>query len=290
LEGVLRIDAHQHFWHYDANDYAWISESMTILRDDFLPKHLEILLKQKGMEGCVAVQARQSLEETRWLMLLAAKHPMILGVVGWIDICDDNLTSQLAEFKSNTYLKGFRHVLQDEADANFMLHPLFIRGLKVLAQYGYSYDILVHADQLPQVCQLVRQLPVMNLVIDHIAKPNIAIKQWHGWQEYIKELASFSHVHCKVSGMVTEADWQHWSVEDIRPYWQHVYQCFGSERLMFGSDWPVCQLAASYETVHDLLEEFINESDPQIKNHIMGETAAYFYRLAAPKQIKGIEK
>lgn len=284
----MRVDTHQHFWRYDAQEYDWISEDMSVLKQDFLPDQLAIELERKAIAGCIAVQARQSLQETRWLLSLAVKHPMILGVVGWIDLCDDNLPSVLKEFDGNGLLKGFRHVLQDEKDADFMLQPAFIKGLKTLAEHGYSYDILINSGQLPQVCQLVKQLPEMRLVLDHIAKPDISAGQWQDWQEYMRYLSTYPHVYCKVSGMITEANWHHWKQEDIRPYWEHVHQCFGSKRLMYGSDWPVCQLAGSYETVHDLMEKLIDETDPLIKASVMGENAERFYQLTKEHKDKAV--
>lgn len=276
----MRIDAHQHFWQYSPEQYGWISDPMTGLRRDFLPDDLAPLLRANDIQGCVAVQARQSLEETRWLLELAAQTPMIKGVVGWIDLCREDLPAQLQQFRNNPHLKGFRHVLQDEPDPDFMLRPEFIRGVEILADQGYSYDILINAGQLPQACELVRRLPAMNLVIDHIAKPDITARQWQGWQEPMLELAGFEHVHCKVSGMVTEADWDRWQTVDMHPYMKHVFDCFGPQRLMFGSDWPVCQVAAPYGSVLELVESFVRQHGPDAEAQVMGGNARDFYRLA----------
>ncbi len=223
----MRIDAHQHFWQYNSAEYDWIDEQMSLLRRDFLPADLQPLLHENNINGCVAVQARQSLEETRWLLSLAQQHKQILGVVGWIDLTSGQLQSQLSSLQGNPWLKGFRHVLQGEAELEFMLQPAFIRGIECLAEQGYSYDILVHAGQLPQVCKLVQKLPKMQLVIDHIAKPNIAGGQWQGWAEHMLELGQYQHLYCKVSGLVTEANWKRWSAGDIEPYLAHVLQVFG---------------------------------------------------------------
>jgi len=274
----MRIDAHQHFWRYDSADYGWISDEMALLRRDFLPADLLPQLQRHQLDGCIAVQARQSLEETRWLLQLADEHDFIKGVVGWIDLCADDLEQQLDQFADETKLKGFRHVLQDEA-ADFMLQPQFIRGLHTLAERGYCYDLLVFSDQLPQLCQLVSQLPVMPLVIDHIAKPDIKAGEIGCWHNSMAELAAHEHIYCKVSGMVTEADWQQWQPEQFTPYLQRVLQSFGPARLMFGSDWPVCQLAASYEQLIELLLPWLDAFDPIQRSAFMGGNARRFYKL-----------
>ena len=275
----MRIDAHQHFWQYNSAEYDWIDEQMSLLRRDFLPADLQPLLLENAISGCVAVQARQSLEETHWLLSLAQQHQQILGVVGWIDLSSEQLQSQLDSLQGNPWLKGFRHVLQGEAELDFMLQPAFIRGIECLAERGYSYDILVHAGQLPQVCELVKKLPQMQLVIDHIAKPDIAGGQWQGWAEHMLELGQYQHLYCKVSGLVTEANWQSWNAADIEPYLAHVLQAFGAKRLMFGSDWPVCQVAASYSDCLALVEQFITRECPEQLAAVMGGNAADFYAL-----------
>ncbi len=275
----MKIDAHQHFWHYTEDQYSWISDAMGVLQRDFLPNDLRQELEQFQLDGCVAVQARQSLEETQWLLALAEQFDFIRGVVGWIDITSDTLTDQLALFSSANKLKGFRHILQDEPEPYFMLQTDFIRGLQTLAQHDYCYDILVFARQLPQACELVHHLPAMRLVLDHIGKPDIQGGQWQSWQLSIAELASHSHVYCKLSGMITEADWAHWKPAHFERYLDHVFECFGPERVMFGSDWPVCQLAGEYSQVYTLIKDYVERKQRDHEAEIFGGNACRFYRL-----------
>jgi len=275
----MRIDAHQHFWQYNNSEYDWIDEQMKLLRRDFLPADLQPLLRENDITGCIAVQARQSIQETQWLLSLAEQHEQIVGVVGWIDLMSEQLPSQLQALRPNPWLKGFRHVLQGEAELNFMLQPAFVKGIECLAEQGYSYDILVHAGQLPQVCELVKKLPEMKLVIDHIAKPDIAAQQWQGWAEHMLELGQHQHLYCKLSGLVTEANWRHWSAADIEPYLAHILRAFGAKRLMYGSDWPVCQVAATYRSTIALVEDFVSKKCPEERAAVMGGNAADFYAL-----------
>ncbi len=275
----MNIDAHQHFWHYTADQYSWISDAMGVLQRDFLPTDLRQELEQFQLDGCVAVQARQSLEETQWLLALAEQFDFIRGIVGWINIGSENLADQLALFSGNEKLKGFRHVLQDEPEPYFMLQTQFIRGLKTLAEHDYSYDILVFAGQLPQACELVQHLPAMRLVLDHIGKPDIQGGQWQSWQLSIADLASHPHVYCKLSGMITEADWKHWKPADFERYLNHVFECFGPERVMFGSDWPVCHLAGEYSQVHALIKDYVQRNQHDHQSQIFGGNACKFYRL-----------
>lgn len=274
----MRIDSHQHFWQYNDIEYDWIDGDMSLLMRDFLPQDLIINLHQNNIHGCVAVQARQSLEETQWLLSLAKEHDFIKGVVGWIDLLSDNLEDQLITFKKEDKLKGFRHVLQAEK-AGYMLQPSFIKGIKLLAKYDYSFDVLVKSTQLSEVCELVEKLPVMNLVVDHIAKPNIAMQQWSGWQEYISKLANYEHIYCKLSGMVTEANWKTWNSNDLSPYINHCIEKFGSRRCMFGSDWPVCHLASDYYSLIECIDVVIQKENEQVKENIFSIAAATFYRI-----------
>jgi len=276
----MRIDAHQHFWQYNSTEYDWIDEQMSLLRRNFLPQDLLPSLHKHDIAGCVAVQARQSMQETQWLLSLAEQHKQILGVVGWIDLTSDTLRSQLQVLRCNPWLKGFRHVLQGESELNFMLQPAFIQGIECLAEEGYSYDILVHAGQLPQVCELVKKLPQMKLVIDHVAKPDIAAQQWQGWADHMLELGQHEHLYCKLSGLVTEANWKNWSAADIEPYLAHMLKAFGAKRLMYGSDWPVCQVAASYSETLNLVEQFVGRECPEQQAAVMGGNAADFYALS----------
>jgi L-fuconolactonase len=252
----MRIDAHQHFWHYTESDYGWIDDRMGVLRRDFLPADLAPILKANDFDRCVAVQARQSDEETRWLLELAEQNEIVAGVVGWIDLRSPELEQALSEISGNPWLKGFRHVLHD-----------------------LCYDILVFERQLESVRSLVSELPEMRLVIDHIAKPDILNDAWQPWADHMAALAEASHLHCKVSGMVTEADWQGWTPQTLQRYVAHLLECFGPGRLMFGSDWPVCTVAASYAEVVDIVSAFVSRECPDAEDDIFGETAAHFYAL-----------
>jgi len=278
-EKPIRIDAHQHFWRYSEQDYGWIDDSMAVLRSDFLPQNLAPVLEQHGMRGSVAVQARQCDEETDWLLELARDHQHVLAVVGWIDLRHPDLSERLARFEENQHLKGFRHVLQDEPDDGFMLQPEFVAGVEKLAGHGYCYDILVFARQLYAVEKFISQLPPMRLVIDHIAKPDIAAGAWQPWADQMAGLAKYPHVYCKISGMVTEARWNAWQPETFTNYIRHVLECFGPERVMFGSDWPVCTVAARFEQVVDIVYGLMSKEYPDAVDAVFGETAATFYDL-----------
>ena len=287
MKTAIRIDSHQHFWQYNKQEFDWLDVSMAPLQRDFLPTDLKPSLETQKMDGCVAVQARQTYEETLWLLSLADQYPWIKGVVGWIDLRANDLADQLNELEKYTALKGFRHVLQGEAEPEFMLAKDFLAGLQMIAERGYCYDILVTQDQLPEVIKLVNRLPIMPLVIDHLAKPLIKEGRhsmsgktaWHDWCHHMDSLSQLEHVHCKLSGMVTEADWQSWTAEQLFPYFEKVIDCFGPERVMFGSDWPVCQVAASYQQVVSLTECALEALCPESKNQIMGSNASKFYSL-----------
>lgn len=276
----MKIDAHQHFWNFDEEDYSWIGEKEAVLKQDFLPKDLAPILKANNIDGCIAVQARQTIEETRWLLKLAEENSIVKGVIGWIDIKSIDLESQLREFSENKLLKGFRHVLQDEPDPNFMLDAKFVNGLKTLAASNFCYDILVFSHQLPQTLALVKQLPEMKLVVDHIAKPKIGdIADRENWYKYMSELAKHDHIYCKVSGMVTETKSQSWVQSDFKYYLESVFKLFGPERIMFGSDWPVCLLSAQYEIVKQIVGDFVDINFPQFNDAIFGNNARQFYGL-----------
>jgi L-fuconolactonase len=276
---MQRIDAHQHFWHYDAVEYAWIDDPMAALRRDFLPHDLEPLLSQSGFDGCVAVQARQALEETRWLLSLAAESGFIRGVVGWVDLRSAQLADQLREFTQNPKLVGVRHIVQAEPDDDFMLRAEFRRGIAQLAAFGLAYDILVYPRQLRAAIKLVSQFPDQRFVLDHIAKPLIAQAALEPWNTDIRALAQFPNVWCKVSGMVTEARWTAWRSQDFRPYLDVVFEAFGPERIMIGSDWPVCTVAADYASTMRLVTDYISQLPQEQQSAIQGGNCAKFYRL-----------
>ena len=273
----MRLDAHQHFWRYSAEEYGWIGESLAGLKRDFLPQDLKPLLEAEGFDGSIAVQARQSLEETQFLLELAEQNEIVKGVVGWLDLRSLELDKQLERFASHPKLVGVRHVLQDEPDDEFMLRPEFRRGISRLAEYGLTYDVLIYVKHLPMAAKLVEEFPEQRFVLDHIAKPLIAEGRVEPWDRGIRELARSQNVWCKMSGMVTEATWGEWKAEDFWPYLDLVMEAFGPERLMIGSDWPVCTVSASYGATMDLVQEYVRRLSGAEQQAILGGTCAKFY-------------
>ena len=273
----MRIDAHQHFWNYSAQDYGWINDAMAVLQRDFLPKDLKPLLSAEGFDGCIAVQARQTLEETRWLLELAEENDFIKGVVGWVDLCSPELAAQLERFAKDSKLVGVRHVLQDEPDDEFMLQPEFRRGIARLANYGLTYDLLLYPKHLPIAVKLVHEFPRQKFVLDHIAKPRIAERVIEPWESGIRELAQFENVWCKASGMVTEARWKEWKPQDFWPYLDIVFEAFGPDRVMIGSDWPVCTVAASYRETMAIVKNYLEKFGPTEREGVLGGNCAKFY-------------
>jgi L-fuconolactonase len=276
---VLKIDAHQHFWKYDPIEYNWIGESMAVLKKDFLPEDLQPLLIRKGFPGTVVIQARQTIQETEWLLQLADRYDFIKGVVGWLDLCGADLEFQLERFSASPKFAGVRHVVQDEPDKNFMLRKDFQRGIRMLARYRLVYDILINASQLPIAIQLVRNFPDQIFVLDHMAKPQIRERTLQPWKQHMEDLAFFPNVSCKISGMVTEADWDNWSNGDFRPYIDTVVNAFGTSRLLIGSDWPVCTLAGKYGEVMELVLEHFSQFSDREKEMIFGANAIITYSL-----------
>lgn len=274
------IDAHQHYWHYNQSEYDWINDSMKILQQDFLPSHYKEEMKDNNIHGSVVVQARQSDQETKWLLDLADHNEHILGIVGWIDLKSKNLEHQLKEYKTSTKLKGFRHVIHDELDIDFMLDPKFINGLRLLNEYNYTYDLLIKSEHLENTIKLIEKLPKMKLVINHIAKPNIKKREWDTWAIYLKKIANnYPHVYCKISGIVTEADWYSWKEEELIEYIKYVIDIFGPSRVMFGTDWPVCQVASKINNIIDLCNKTINKDNHKIQNKLFNENTSLFYSL-----------
>ncbi|MFM7196015.1 MAG: amidohydrolase family protein [Bacteroidota bacterium] len=278
-KSAMRIDAHQHFWKFDPVRDAWIMPEMQTIRRDFYPEDLKPILDRHHIHGSVAVQADQSEAETRFLLDLAENNSFIKGVVGWIDLRSPDLEERLGGYAGRTLLKGFRHIVQGETDPAFMNHPDFLRGVKLLHRYGYTYDILIYQHQLPMAIEFVKNCPEQPLVLDHIAKPLIRNGDWRNWALGIRSLASFPSVMCKVSGMVTEANWHHWTPEQFRIYLEVVTEAFGPGRLMYGSDWPVCLLAASYEQQLNILERFFSSLSADEQAAIVGLNAVRFYNL-----------
>ena len=275
----MRIDAHQHFWRYNPDEYEWIDDSMSGLRRDFLPSDLQPELERAGFDGCIAVQARQTIEETRWLLELAEASEFILGVIGWVDLQSENVRSQLKEFSGNPKLLGVRHVVQGEPDDRFMLRPEFSRGVEALEEFGLTYDILIYPRHLPVAAEFVERFPRQRFVLDHLAKPYIRKQEIEPWRSDLRRLAEFPNVYCKLSGIVTEAHWQTWTPEQIAPYISVAVECFGAERLMIGSDWPVCTVAASYTRTMNLVIEFLKRYPDAERDAVLGGTAATFWRL-----------
>jgi len=277
----MRIDSHQHFWEYDPEQYGWMNDQMTVLRHDHLPGDLSAAQADLGFDGSIAVQARQNLEENRWLLKLVDSNPRIKGIVGWVDLRSDDVDSQLAQFADDPRFVGVRHVVQDELDDKFMLLPEFVRGISRLEHFGLTYDILIFPKQLSTAHELVLQFPKQPFVLDHIAKPLIKGNILEPWSEQIRKLAEHSNVHCKISGMVTEADWGSWKPEDFQPYLEVVLQAFGPERLMIGSDWPVCRLAGEYTSVMQLAIDFMQTHAPEHMDDFLGGNALAFYGIKA---------
>jgi L-fucono-1,5-lactonase len=277
-----RIDAHHHLWRYNADEFGWINERMGVLRRDFLPGDLKPLLDRAGISGAIAVQACQSLEETRWLLNLAnepGNAAWMKGVVGWAPIAAPDFSETLAELRQSTKLKGVRHVIQDEPDDQFILGADFNRGIRMLRDTGPVYDILIRARHLPQTVRFVDMHPDQSFVLDHCAKPLIATAQLEPWSTHMRELAKRPNVCCKLSGLVTEADWQQWTPSILEPYWRVVLDAFGPSRLLFGSDWPVSLLASSYQRWVDTVAEWVAPLSESERNAIWGVTASRVYSL-----------
>jgi L-fuconolactonase len=279
-EVPMRIDAHQHFWRYNPDQYGWMNERMGVLKRDYLPTDLAPELASFDMAASIAVQARQDEEETRWLLELAAEHPAIAGVVGWTDLRAEDVDDRLGALAEHSRLKGVRHVVQDEPDDGFMLRPEFTRGIGCLARHGLRYDILIYARQLPAAIGLVDLFPEQPFVLDHIAKPRIEDAEINTWAAGMRSLAERPNVMCKVSGMITEAKWDGWHPRDFTPYLDVAFEAFGEDRLMFGSDWPVCLLASDrYRTMASLVDEYAGGLDVDAQRKLFGANATDFYGI-----------
>jgi len=275
----MRIDAHQHFWNYSAAEYPWIGAGMERLACDHLPADLAPLAAAAGVGGTVAVQARQSLEESRFLLDLAAASPLIRGVVGWVDLRSDEVDRQLAELAPRPKFVGVRHVVQDEPDPRFLLGDAFMRGIGRLAAHGLVYDLLLYPVQLPAAAELVRRFPEQPFVLDHLAKPRIREGVFDPWRADLEALAAAPNVSCKLSGMVTEAAWGKWKRADFVPYMQAALEAFSPRRLLFGSDWPVCTLSAPYGDVVGIVDDFLARLSPDEQAAIRGGNAVRVYGL-----------
>jgi L-fuconolactonase len=272
------VDAHQHFWIYDPVRDGWMKDMPAIQRN-FLPADFQELGKNQGITGTVVVQAAASYEENDFLLRLADEHPFIFGVIGWIDMEAEGIEEKLVYYRRFPKMKGFRNLLQGEKQRDSMLNPAFLRGIRQLHKYGFSYDLLILPDQLPFAEKLVRLLPEQRFVIDHLAKPDIRNGKIGNWHSAIRNFATLQNVYCKVSGMVTEADPEYWKETDFYPYLDVLVDCFGTNRLMFGSDWPVCLAAAEYSEVREIVVNYFSSFPDADQAGIFGENARRFYQL-----------
>ncbi|HEY6553843.1 MAG TPA: amidohydrolase family protein [Vicinamibacteria bacterium] len=277
------IDSHQHFWRYAPHTHGWIDDRMGALKRDFLPGDLEPLLRAHDFSRSIAVQAAQTLDETRFLLDLAGRHDFIAGVVGWVDLRSPSVEADLQELTAHKKLKGVRHVAQDEPDDRFLVRDDVLNGISALESFSLTYDILIYPRQLPAAAELVRRFPRQRFVLDHLAKPDIRSGALSPWRELIRDLAGSSNVCCKISGLVTEASWTDWKPEDLWPYLDVVFECFRAERLMIGSDWPVCTLAGDYGRVMGVVKDYLSRRSAAEQRAVLGATAARVYGLEAPR-------
>ncbi len=275
----MRLDGHQHCWHYNPLHHGWINGQMAVLKHDFLPADLRPLLDKIHFDGCVAVQAQQNLEETAWLLKLAEENPFIKAVVGWVDLCSDELPRQLENFAKHPKFAGVRHVLQDEPDDHFMLRPAFRRGIARLQDFNLTYDLLLFTKHLPIAPELVSEFPRQPFVLDHLAKPKIAEQKISPWKDDLLTLAKLPNVCCKLSGMVTEAHWKQWQSAEFERYIDIAFGVFGWGRLMIGSDWPVCTLAGEYEPVMKIVIDYVSKLPAEAQAAVLGENCARFYGI-----------
>ncbi|TWR24914.1 amidohydrolase family protein [Mucilaginibacter achroorhodeus] len=276
---MLKIDSHQHFWLYDKARHEWINEDMHQCRRDFVPADLQPLLEQNGIAGCVTVQADQTITENEFILNFAQQNSFIKGVVGWIDLKAADVEQRLEQYRDIELMKGFRHVLQGEADDRYMLREDFMTGIGLLDKYGFTYDILIFPKHLKIAAEFVAAFPNQRFVVDHLAKPFIKAGDIDQWKKDIQVLAQHQNVSCKVSGMVTEADWNNWKDEDFTPYLDIVFNAFGAERLMYGSDWPVCNVAGGYQKAYKLAEGYVNQLSQNEQELFWAKNAIHFYRL-----------
>lgn len=276
---MQKIDAHQHFWKFDPIRDNWITDEMSVIRKDFLPQYLEPLLQQNGFDGCVTIQSEQSENENLFQLANAEKYDSIKGIVGWIDLQVGNVAERLAYYKQFEKIKGFRHILQGEPERSFMLQPQFLRGIKALKEFNYTYDILIFPGQLSFTKKFVSKFPEQKFVIDHLAKPYIKDKKIDEWKKDIQQVAQYENVYCKISGYITEADLKHWKKEDFKPYFDIVVELFGINRIMFGSDWPVCLAGGDYNEVVNIVKDYFSSFTQQEQAQFFGLNAIEFYNL-----------
>lgn len=276
---MLKIDAHQHFWKYNPVRDSWINDDLQILRNDFLPEDLSPILRSAGFDGCITVQSDQSEAENDFQLMNAEVNSFIKGVVGWLDLQADNLDEKLAYYSQFKKFKGIRHILQGEAQRDFMLRPAFLKGISKLKHYNLTYDILIYPDQLTYTKTFVANFPDQPFVINHLAKPDIKNKDIATWKNNMEQMAKFENVYCKLSGMVTEANWNNWKPDDFTPYLDVVVEAFGINRLMFGSDWPVCNVAGRYQQVVEIISDYFKSFTQNEQSQIFGGNANTFYHI-----------
>jgi len=276
---MIKIDTHQHFWTYNDRDYGWMGPGMETLKRDRLPEHLKPLLEEAGVDGTVAVQARQTLEETEWLLRLADENPFIKAVVGWVDLRGEGLRQELERLAGRPRFRGVRHVIHDEPNDRFMGRESFQNGIGLLAEFNLTYDLLVRPRHLAPACELVEKFPNQMFIVDHIAKPLIKDGVMAPWDAHIRRLAEYDNVYCKVSGMVTEADWAAWKPSDFVPYMDVVFEAFGAERITLGSDWPVCTVAGEYGEVMRVAAAYVDRLSPDERAAVWGGNARRFYGI-----------
>jgi L-fuconolactonase len=279
LGAAMKIDTHQHFWKYNDRDYVWMTAGMDKLRKDHLPGDLLPLIGAADISATVAIQARQCLEESAWLLQLADEYPFIRAVVGWVDLNSERVAEQLEQLTQHFKFRGVRHVVHDEPDDEFMLRKSFLNGLGQLKRFGLTYDLLLFPRHLPIACDVVKRFPDQLFVLDHIAKPSIRTGEIEPWARDLKRLARFGNVFCKISGLVTEAEWDSWEAQDLEPYLDIVLGAFGPHRLMIGSDWPVCTLAADYTSAIDLAADYIGRLSSDEQHAILEKNPIEFYSI-----------
>lgn len=276
---MQKIDAHQHFWKFDPIRHSWINSEMNVIRRDFMPKDLQPLLQEKDFNGCIAVQADEHEDENTFLLELASENDFIKGVIGWVDFFDKNVASRIEFYSQYEKMKGFRYILQDKNPRDLMLHKTFLDGLKALGNDQFLYEILIFTDQLRFAKELVSRFPNQIFMLDHLSKPKIKSGEIDQWRKDISALAEHENVCCKISGMVTEADWKNWKYEDFEPYLDVVFNAFGSNRVLFGSDWPVCNLAGNYQQVAQIMEYYTKQLSRDEQEKFWGGNAAQYYQL-----------
>jgi L-fuconolactonase len=275
----MQIDSHVHFLVYNPQEHVWVTNELGVLKASFLPDDIELLLNRAGFQGCVAVEARQMSKENDWLLSLARSHPVIKGIVGWVDLAAPDIAIQLEALAIHPEIKGFRHVVIDEPAEGFLLRDDFQRGIAALGSFGFTYDLLILPQHMPAAVQLVRQFPQQRFVLDHLGLPDIRGKQIGSWQSGMKELAALPNVFAKLSGLVFRANWEHWQSQDFTPYIDVALELFGPKRLMVGSNWPVCTVGGEFNAVVNAYRDGIGSLSQEEQAEILGGTCARCYRL-----------